>query len=275
MPRFDPDLGVFAPEVPWLPSVAHIMRRAAIFDAIQDQPAGRVLEIGCGAGAFLYDLQARGYYGKGIDTSESALKVARYFHANNQDKISIEGSLDEEDNGRYDYVMAFEVLEHIQDHVQAVRDWKRCLTPGGRLIISVPAHRRMWGASDQWAGHMRRYDLADLRDCLDAAGLEIESSYCYGFPILNFLAPVGNLICKIKSAKRKRTMEKVDVAYATSVSGTDRVFESKIFGIYSNFLARAVFRLLFAMQRKLYALAWGTGYIVVAFRKSASLVNNP
>jgi SAM-dependent methyltransferase len=275
MPQLDPILGIFAPEIPWLPSVAHIIRRAAIFDAIQDQPVGRVLEIGCGAGAFLYDLQARGFYGKGVDTSESALKVARYFHAGGEDRISLAQSLDDEDRARYDYVMAFEVLEHIEDDMQAVSQWKDCLKPSGKIIISVPAHRKMWGASDEWAGHIRRYDLADLHNCLNAAGLEIESSYCYGFPILNFLAPLGNLICKIKSAKRKRKMKEIDVSYATSISGTDRVFESRIFHIYANFLAKVIFRLLFVMQRKVYSLAWGTGYIVIASSKSAPDVTNP
>lgn len=274
MPQFDPVLGIFAPEIPWLPSVAHIIRRAAIFDAIKDQPAGRVLEIGCGAGAFLHDLQARGYHGKGIDTSESALKVARYFHADSDGRVSIERSLDGDDQGRYDYVMSFEVLEHIQEDVQAIKEWRGCLKPAGKLIISVPAHRRMWGASDEWAGHMRRYDLADLHNCLDAAGLRIESSYCYGFPILNLLAPLGNLICKIKSAKRKRNREEIDVSYATSISGTDRVFESKIFRIYSNFLAKFVFRRLFAIQRKFYSSARGTGYIVIASEKSAPAVTD-
>ena len=89
MPQFDPILGFYAPEVPWVPSIAHIIRRAAILDAIQDKPIGRVLEIGCGGGAFLRDLSNKGFYGKGVDTSETALKVAKYFHVDNENTICI------------------------------------------------------------------------------------------------------------------------------------------------------------------------------------------
>ena len=269
MPRFNPVLGVFAPEVPWIPTVAHIIRRAAIFDTIRDQSVGLVLEIGCGAGAFLYDLHAKGYQGKGIDTSDSALNVARHIHSDSKGKICIERSLNNEDLERYDYVMAFEVLEHIQDDIQAIREWKRYLKPDGKLIISVPAHRRMWGSSDEWAGHMRRYDLPDLHNCLNAAGLRIESFYCYGFPILNLLSPISNLVCKIKSSNRSRNGEKIDVSYATSISGTDRVFESKIFHIYSNILARIILRWMFSVQRIFYSSARGTGYIVTAAKQPA------
>ena len=264
MPHFDPVLGIFAPEIPWIPTIAHIIRRAAIFDAIQDLPVGRVLEIGCGAGAFLYDLGAKGYYGKGVDTSEPALKVARYFHTDINSNICIERSLDDEDRGFYDYVMAFEVLEHIEDDILAVQQWKRCLNARGKLIISVPAHQRMWGASDEWAGHVRRYDLSDLHNCLNAAGLKIESSYCYGFPILNFLAPIRNLVSKMKSARRNRHIKEIDISYATSISGTDRIFESKIFYIYSNILAKIILRAMFIIQKKFYFSARGTGYIVIA-----------
>ncbi len=123
MPHFDPVLGICAPEVPWVPTIAHILRRAAIFDAIQDQPVGRVLEIGCGAGAFLYDLGTKGYYGKGVDTSESALKVARYVHADSDSSFRIERSSGDDDPERYDYVMAFEVLEHIENDILAVQQW--------------------------------------------------------------------------------------------------------------------------------------------------------
>jgi SAM-dependent methyltransferase len=264
MPKFDPVLGIFAPEVPWIPTIAHIIRRAAIFDAIRNLHVGRVLEVGCGAGAFLCDLHKKGYSGKGIDTSQPALDVAQYIHSEIKSNFQIEDSLANEDRERYDYVMAFEVLEHIKNDIEAIQDWKAYLKPGGKLIFSVPAHRRMWGASDQWAGHVRRYDLPDLHNCLNSAGFKIDSSYCYGFPILNLLAPISNFVCKIKSARRNKNTKKIDISYATSISGTDRVFESKIFFVYSNIFAKLVFRFLFLVQRKFYSLAWGSGYIVVA-----------
>ncbi|MEL7157397.1 MAG: methyltransferase domain-containing protein, partial [Actinomycetota bacterium] len=55
---------------------------------------------------------------------------------------------------RFDYVMAFEVLEHITDDRAALEEWLRRLRPGGRVLFSVPAHQRKYGDADRAVGHV-------------------------------------------------------------------------------------------------------------------------
>ena len=47
--------------------------------------------------------------------------------------------------GAFDLVMAFEVLEHIEDERGALASWVARVRPGGHLLLSVPAHHRRWG----------------------------------------------------------------------------------------------------------------------------------
>jgi len=74
----------------------------------------------------------------------------------------------------YSSLVAFNVLEHIEDHVGALRASHRLLVPGGAVIIFVPAFTFAMGRFDHAVGHFRRYTKRTLRAAYDAAGLEIE-----------------------------------------------------------------------------------------------------
>jgi SAM-dependent methyltransferase len=72
----------------------------------------------------------------------------------------------------FDAIVMLDVLEHIADDGGFLRDFvTRRLRPGGRLLISVPAHRALYTQHDVALGHHRRYSPAQLRDVLVASGL--------------------------------------------------------------------------------------------------------
>jgi hypothetical protein len=69
-----------------------------------------------------------------------------------------------------DLVLALDVLEHIDDDVAFVRDQLRPLVaPDGVLIVSVPAHQRLFTSHDVALGHFRRHDTKSLRLLLEPA----------------------------------------------------------------------------------------------------------
>ncbi len=119
---------------------------------------------------------------------------------------------------RYDYIMAFEVLEHIEDDLSWIKEWRNVLNENGKLLISVPAHRSKWGSSDVAAGHYRRYERADMSGLLMNAGFKIRYFWNYAYPtsILldvflhrTYTAPSMDLtkeeLSKLSGIKRKRT----------------------------------------------------------------------
>jgi SAM-dependent methyltransferase len=67
-------------------------------------------------------------------------------------------------------VVAYDVLEHIEDDVAAAHEFLRCLRPGGRLLVAVPADMRLWSAHDEAVDHVRRYDRDELLSLVYAAG---------------------------------------------------------------------------------------------------------
>ena len=73
---------------------------------------------------------------------------------------------------RFDVIMLLDVIEHVEDDVGLLRELtNELLTPGGVVIVSVPAHMLLYSRHDVVLGHFRRYDARSLRAVLHAAGL--------------------------------------------------------------------------------------------------------
>jgi hypothetical protein len=77
-------------------------------------------------------------------------------------------------------VLALDVIEHIDDDRQAMRELSRLSAPGGRLIVSVPALPELYSEFDEVQGHRRRYTAESLRSCLEEAKLEVHDVLWWG-----------------------------------------------------------------------------------------------
>jgi glycosyltransferase involved in cell wall biosynthesis len=73
-----------------------------------------------------------------------------------------------------DTILCLNVLEHVEDDRGALRRLHAALVPGGRLLLLVPAHERLYGAIDRAIDHYRRYDRTALEARLREAGFEVE-----------------------------------------------------------------------------------------------------
>ena len=73
----------------------------------------------------------------------------------------------------FDAVALFDVLEHIPGDVAAVRQVHRMLRPGGRVLLTVPAHSWLWSRVDDLSGHHRRYNRRRLGSLLASAGFDV------------------------------------------------------------------------------------------------------
>jgi SAM-dependent methyltransferase len=77
--------------------------------------------------------------------------------------------------GQADTAVAFNVVEHIEDDLGALRTIRGALRPGGHLLLLVPAHPFAYGALDEELEHYRRYTRAGLEAVVREAGFDIES----------------------------------------------------------------------------------------------------
>lgn len=82
--------------------------------------------------------------------------------------------LPSEEGGHYSAAVSYNVLEHIEDHVSALRSIARLVRPGGAIVLIVPAFMFAMSPVDIATGHVRRYTKKTLRAALTEAGLEVE-----------------------------------------------------------------------------------------------------
>ena len=76
--------------------------------------------------------------------------------------------------GTYSGAVSYNVLEHIEDHVGALRSMSRLVRPGGRIVLIVPAFPFAMSPVDIATGHVRRYTKKTMRAALTEAGLTVE-----------------------------------------------------------------------------------------------------
>ena len=74
-----------------------------------------------------------------------------------------------------DTILCLNVLEHVEDDREALRRLHASLAPGGRLLLVVPAHQRLYGAIDRAIDHHRRYERPGLIAKLEEASFHVES----------------------------------------------------------------------------------------------------
>jgi hypothetical protein len=70
-------------------------------------------------------------------------------------------------------LVAFNVLEHISDHIGALRAAHKLLRLAGKVIMFVPAFEFAMSRFDRQVGHVRRYTMSSMRTAMTEAGLEI------------------------------------------------------------------------------------------------------
>ena len=148
------------------------------------RPGERVLDVGCGDGRFAAELVRTGAQVVGVDVAARALRRAeRTAQANAADLrlVSPEEPLPLPDAG-FDVVWAGEVIEHVVDTAAWLSELRRVLRPGGRLLLSTPAHGRARVLAlalsarafdehfDPRADHLRFYSRRTLTRLLDDFG---------------------------------------------------------------------------------------------------------
>jgi len=131
----------------------------------------RILDVGCGTGANLLMLSKYGD-AEGVDVSEDALAFCRERGLANV-KLGAAEALPYDD-GTFDLVTALDVVEHLDDDLAGLREMRRVLRPGGRVLLFVPTFMFLWGLQDDVSNHRRRYRMPELQRVLEQAGFEVE-----------------------------------------------------------------------------------------------------
>ena len=147
---------------------------SALIERLVHPPKGAaILEIGCGTG---HNLAMLGAFGKvdALELDEEARSVAEG-RLGREVMSSPLPELSQVAQKHYDLIGAFDVIEHIDDDRAAIASIASRLKPGGRLVLTVPAHQWMWSAHDVVNHHKRRYSKRALRRLIEESPLRLNA----------------------------------------------------------------------------------------------------
>lgn len=132
------------------------------------------LDIGCGNGLQSIKLARLGYKVTGIDPLKSAICNARKNAAEARLHVEFVSGTLKSIKEKFDSAILLDVLEHVPDDVNFLKQVKKKLVPNGVVAITVPAHMLLWGKWDEDNEHYRRYTIKSLKSAAEKAGLEVE-----------------------------------------------------------------------------------------------------
>lgn len=158
-------------------------------------PGARYLDLGCGTGSMLVELEKRGE-AVGVDLSGEALAYAAETTGAALFQASIENGMPEIE-ADFDCVLMLDLLEHLEDDAGAVRSAAGFLRQGGIAVVTVPAYRWLYAPRDTYHHHLRRYRAKEVGRLLEGAGLTLEIVSYYN-TLLFVPAAVSRLVSKLR-----------------------------------------------------------------------------
>lgn len=147
--------------------LANLIRRTG-----QPPKDASILELGCGTG---HNLPMLAQFGRvdalELDDEARAVAERRIGRKVMSDPLP---ELKEVLDRHYDLIAALDVIEHIDDDAAALAAIATKLKPGGKFVMTVPAHQWMWSAHDVVNHHKRRYSKRQLRGLINRSPLRLD-----------------------------------------------------------------------------------------------------
>jgi len=150
---------------------------------INDWKSKKILEIGCAAGSTLALIKRLGGEVEGIEISKIASGIANDYFKIKVFNGSYEDALIK--NNYFDYVLMFDVLEHITNPGKAIDHITKVLKQNGFFALTVPNFDRFaieglkWPGIQSWFEHINYFNSEVLCNRLEAAGFRIVEQHTY------------------------------------------------------------------------------------------------
>jgi len=143
---------------------------------------GNVVEIGAGIGQITEVLLKECSHIKTLQTVEPSSKFHEQLCQKFPELSHHLGTFQTLENIEPDTIISVNVLEHIENDEQELKDYAQRLRPKkGMLCLYVPARQEAYGPIDRDFGHYRRYNKKDLKEKLEQSGFNIKKIQYRGF----------------------------------------------------------------------------------------------
>lgn len=170
-----------------------------IFRLIEKHLRGEILEVGCGIGSFTQKLVSFGHV--------TAVDIEKFYITRTKKHMKGLASVGFGDveqgkwffpsTKKFDTIICLNVLEHIKNDKNALKNMYSLLKKGGKLVLLTPAHQAIYGSLDIGLGHERRYTTGGLSNLFKNIGYKVQDVYYF-----NWLGALGwGLNAKVLSRK--------------------------------------------------------------------------
>jgi SAM-dependent methyltransferase len=141
-------------------------------------------------------------------------------------------------------VTSLDVIEHLDDDVVGLQEYRRVLEHGAVLVVAVPAYSWAWSDHDVALGQRRRYTRRSLRRSLESAGFTVERvTYFHAWLVVpafvvrrtplgrllgssaeeaSFVGPRTNAALHLLEEAERRLLRRIDLPMGLSVLATAR-----------------------------------------------------
>ncbi len=147
-----------------------VSRRELVIDLIARYvkvPNPVIVDVGCGTGA---TANALGRFGRVVGVDFSPLALEACASRGLGELVRARAEAIPLASSSVDAIVATDILEHLDDDLAALAEFRRILRPGGQAVITVPAYQFLWSEHDLALMHRRRYRALQLGERADLAG---------------------------------------------------------------------------------------------------------
>tara|TARA_B110001452_G_C15122136_1_gene391106 strand:+ start:53 stop:739 length:687 start_codon:yes stop_codon:yes gene_type:complete len=157
------------------------------------------LEVGAGKGGLVPFYKKLAKDITILEPEKKLFKILKRKYANK--KIKIKNQTIRSINKKFDTIIYYDVLEHIEHDLEEVKNAKKKLNKNGYLIFSVPAYQTFYSDFDKSVGHYRRYNKKNFIQFEKKTGLKIEKLVYYDS--MGFIFLVLNKLFSLKQTNLK------------------------------------------------------------------------
>jgi ubiquinone/menaquinone biosynthesis C-methylase UbiE len=125
--------------------------------------SGKVLELGCGWGRGVEKLISNCDHFTGLDKNEPLIKALQEKHPKHYFNTVNLPFLTEFEDNTFDFIVTFQVIEHIQDDNKFLQEAHRVLKPGGKILLTT-VNKEYSLSRNPW--HIREYKTEELKSLM-------------------------------------------------------------------------------------------------------------
>lgn len=146
-------------------------KRLVIYESILNRKCQNVLEVGCGPGVFYRPWQESNVSWTGIDINPYWKEFGK------KNRIPISNYSIDSLNGQYDVVMAYQVIEHVEDPISFMESIMARLKPGGIIHLELPNQNSLTSKLRQISSKLA-YDYGFIQPPMHLRAFREKTMYC-------------------------------------------------------------------------------------------------